>query len=100
MSKFYPVRGKIPQWVRHQLKEETTSAGIIYNKKEQAFVKGQVVSVGEPTILPSGKEVTTTHKNGDWVSTTNNLHRTSSGFDILKHEDIIAIVDEDTDMTQ
>lgn len=99
MSKFYPVRGKTAV-VRHQLKEETTSAGIIYNKKEQAFVKGQVVSVGEPTILPSGKEVTTTHKNGDWVVYHQQLAQNISGFDILKHEDIIAVVDEDTDMTQ
>ena len=99
MSKFYPVRGKTAV-VRHQLKEETTSAGIIFNKKEQAFVKGQVVSVGDPNILPSGKELPISHKDGDWVLYHQGVVQNIAGFDILKHEDIIAIVSEDTDVTQ
>ena len=97
MSKFYPKRKD-----RSRSSSTERRNHICWYHLQQegtSFCKGQVVSVGEPTILPSGKEVTTTQRMVIGFC-HQQLAQNISGFDILKHEDIIAIVDEDTDMTQ
>ena len=95
MSDFYPMRGKsaIQRWTP----EGETESGIIFTAKEHPwFAKGKVLSRGLPEYLSSGKEMNHTHKEGDYVLYNRQNIENFMGIDLVKHEDIIAIVDENT----
>jgi co-chaperonin GroES (HSP10) len=98
MSGFKPSRGKIA--LRHIGKDcESETGGIIYTKKEHAiFGKAQVLSIGHPEIV-DGKEVQVDFEVGDYVLYN---HQEGwgeySGVRLVKPSQIIAVIDEDTEI--
>ena len=94
-QKFYPTRGKIA--VKKDEAETTTSAGLIYTEKQNnKFITGVIVSIGQPEILSSGKELQLEYQEGQRV-----LISVDGGYDsfgdimILPQQSVVAILDMD-----
>tara|TARA_R100001015_G_C4584060_1_gene140186 strand:- start:387 stop:683 length:297 start_codon:yes stop_codon:yes gene_type:complete len=98
MSKFYPLRGKVA--VRRSAQSESTTEGVIYTPKENVhYAKGQVVSVGHPLPLPNGKLIVPEYNDGDWVIYKREGVEHTMGFDIMNHDGIVAMIEEDTEIS-
>ena len=95
-EKFYPVRGKVV--IKRNVKKGTTDAGVVYTPREHPkYLIGMVSSIGEPTVLPNGKEMKLVYKVGDYVMYDYSQGMEGfSGFDIVLHDRVIAVVDKDT----
>ena len=95
---FKPSRGKIA--VRHIGQDcESETGGIIYTKKEHAmFGKAEVLSIGHPEIV-DGKEVQVDFAVGDYVMYNKQEGWGEySGIRLIKPPQIVAVVDEDTEI--
>ena len=99
MSKgFKPMRGTIA--LKKDGQKGETDAGIIYTEKENPRVgTGIVASCGLDDILPNGKPLKPSFKEGDRVmySKTDGYHEVG-GFVILKFDAVIAVLDKDVEI--
>ncbi|HCT52378.1 MAG TPA: hypothetical protein DF712_07950 [Balneola sp.] len=100
MSKgFKPSRGKIA--LRHiGNSDESEKGGIIYTKKEHAiYGKAQVLSIGHPEITNNGRVCDVDFEVGDFVMYNKQEGWGEySGVRLVKPSQIIAIIDEDTEI--
>lgn len=98
-EKFYPVRGKVV--IKRKVKKGTTETGIVYTPKEhRQYLVGMVSSIGLSEVLPNGKEVKPAYKVGDYVMYDYSKGLEGfGGFDVCRHEQIVAIVEEDTEIS-
>ena len=97
MKGIKPSRGKVA--IRH-LEEKEPTTGIIYTKKEHPiFGKGEILSIGHPEITNNGKIKEIDFEVGDYV-----LYNKQegwgeySGVRFIKPEQIVAIVDKETEI--
>tara|TARA_B100001094_G_C18193030_1_gene808583 strand:+ start:654 stop:950 length:297 start_codon:yes stop_codon:yes gene_type:complete len=98
MSKFYPIQGKVA--IRRSVQSESTSAGVIYTPKDNVhYAKGQVVSVGHPIPLSNGTVVIPQYDDGDWVIYKREGVEHTMGFDIMDHDVVVAIIEEDMEIS-
>ena len=98
MSGFRPSRGKIA--LRHIGNDcESQTGGIIYTKREHAiYGKAQVLSIGHPEIV-DGKEVEVDLEVGDFVMYNKQEGWGEySGIRLVRPSQIIAVIDEDTEI--
>lgn len=98
MNKFYPMRGKVA--IQRIIPSEQSNGGIIFTPRENVdFVKGKIMSIGLPTVLPNGKEVTPDYLEGDFVLYPRKSVQPAMGWDMVNQEDIVAVIDEDTEIS-
>ena len=98
-DKFYPVRGKVV--LKRNVKSGVSDAGVVYTPREhQKYLIGMVSSIGEPTVLPNGKELEPEYKVGDYVMYDYSRGMEGfGGFDLVMQDQVIAVVDKDTEIS-
>ncbi len=98
-EKFYPVRGKVV--LKRNVKKGTTDAGVVYTPREHPkYLIGMVSSIGVPAVLPNGKEMEPGYKVGDYVMYDYSRGMEGfGGFDLVMQDQVIAVVDKDTEIS-
>jgi len=91
-GKFYPSRGKVAIQ-RLENKEETNSYGIIYEAKDnQQYVKGKVLSIGEPGRYKSGAFRTLDCSEGDVVYYDRLQAMGVNAYEIVPYDAILGVI--------
>ena len=98
-EKFYPIRGKVV--IKRTVKKGTTDAGVVYTPREHPkYLTGMVSSIGIPTVSSNGIEMEPQYKEGDYVMYDYSRGVEGfGGFDLVLHEQVIAVVDKDIEIS-
>jgi co-chaperonin GroES (HSP10) len=93
---FKPSRGRVA--IRHIAGDNTSPSGIIYTTQENPhYSKGQVLSIGHPELLPNGTPIPVDFEVGDFiVYNKKEGWGEFSGVRIIVPDQVVAIIDEDT----
>ena len=98
-EKFYPIRGKVV--IKRNVKKGTTSAGVVYTPREHGqFLIGLISSIGLSPVDNHGREFIPGYKVGDYVMYDYSKGMEGfGGFDVVLHDQVIAIVHKDTQIS-
>ena len=98
MSAFYPMRGKVA--IQRIASAEKTEGGIIITAKDNVdFLKGKILSLGLPNQLSNGTILTVNYKEGDFVLYSRKAVDSALGYDIVSQQEVVAVVDKDTEIS-
>ena len=99
MSGFRPSRGKIAIQVIEKGCESKTG-GIIYTQKENTvYGKAKVLSIGHPEISESGRIINAECEVGNYIIfDKKDGWGAYSGLLLIRYHQVVAIIDEDTEI--